>query len=368
MKINEIMLQNETLFSKYATFDKEAIRLKDFTPDIRPNYFRDIDRIIHTKSYARYMDKTQVYVKRNNDHVTTRMLHVQLVSKIARTIGRALSLNQDLIEAIALGHDLGHVPFGHVGESILNKISQKNGEGYFMHNVQSVRDLLVLEDVNLTIQVLDGILCHDGEILKNGLTYKKKTKEEFLNDYELCYKDKNHAKNLVPMTLEGAVVRLSDVIAYIGRDIEDAIELKKLNKETIPSEITTIIGTSNKDIINTLILDIIENSLGKNTIKFSDKTFEAVKELLSFNCQNIYNKASTEEELIMWEEMFNLVFEKNLYFLEHNKTNNNIFNVFLNNLSEEYNKNNSNARKVIDYIAGMTDDFFIDEYNFLKDN
>ena len=119
MKINEIMLQNETLFSKYATFDKEAIRLKDFTPDIRPNYFRDIDRIIHTKSYARYMDKTQVYVKRNNDHVTTRMLHVQLVSKIARTIGRALSLNQDLIEAIALGHDLGHVPFGHVGESIL---------------------------------------------------------------------------------------------------------------------------------------------------------------------------------------------------------------------------------------------------------
>ena len=367
MKVNEIMLQNEKLFSKYATFDKDAIRLKDFTPDIRPNYFRDIDRIIHTKSYARYMNKTQVYVKRNNDHVTTRMLHVQLVSKIARTIGRALSLNQDLIEAIALGHDLGHTPFGHVGESLLDKISQKNGEGYFMHNVQSVRNLLVLEDVNLTIQVLDGILCHDGEILKNGLTYKTKTPKEFLKEYELCYKDKDHAQNLVPMTLEGAVVRLSDVIAYIGRDIEDAVELKRLNKENIPDEITKIIGSSNKDIINTLILDIIENSLNKNIIKFSDKTFAAVQKLLAFNYENIYYKASTKEDLIMWENMFNLVFEKNLSFLEQNKTNNNIYTTFLNKLSNEYNENNTNTRKVIDYIAGMTDAYFIDEYNYLKD-
>ena len=140
--IQEIMLKREQLYSKYATKDKEAIRLKNYTPDIRPNFFRDIDRIIHTESYTRYMDKTQVFSFNDNDNISKRMTHVQLVSKIARTIGRALSLNEDLIEAIALGHDLGHVPFGHEGERILNAISIKYNEGYFNHNVQSVRNLI----------------------------------------------------------------------------------------------------------------------------------------------------------------------------------------------------------------------------------
>ena len=235
MDIKNIMLKYELLYTKYASFDKDAIRLLPYTPDIRPNYFRDIDRIIHSTYYTRYVDKTQVFSFANNDNISKRMLHVQLVSKVARTIGRALSLNEDLIEAISLGHDLGHVPFGHVGEKILNEISEKNNLGYFNHNVQSVRELMILEDdgkgKNITVQVLDGILCHNGEFELIKYKPKKKNIEEFLNDYNNSYKIKNYCRTLVPMTLEGCVVRISDMIAYLGRDIEDAIRLNIIKKE-----------------------------------------------------------------------------------------------------------------------------------------
>ena len=169
MNIKNNMLKYEKNLNKYASKDKDAIRLNPIKEDIRPNYFRDIDRIIHSLSYTRYSDKTQVFSNNENDHISRRIIHVQLVNKIARTIGRALKLNEDLIEAIALGHDLGHVPFGHTGERILNKISIENNEGIFMHNVQSVRTLMHIENKglgrNITIQVLDGILCHNGEKL-----------------------------------------------------------------------------------------------------------------------------------------------------------------------------------------------------------
>lgn len=168
MNIKERMLLRENFYSPFATKDKESIRLIPIEEDIRPNFFRDIDRIIHSTSYTRYMDKTQVFSLKDNDNISKRMVHVQLVSKIARTIGRALSLNEDLIEAAALGHDLGHVPFGHEGERILNKISLKHNEGYFNHNVQSVRELMDIENdgegINLSIQTLDAILCHNGEL------------------------------------------------------------------------------------------------------------------------------------------------------------------------------------------------------------
>lgn len=164
------------------------------------------------------------------------MVHVQLVSKIARTIGRALSLNEDLIEAAALGHDLGHVPFGHEGERILNKISLKHNEGYFNHNVQSVRELMDIENdgegINLSIQTLDAILCHNGELEFKEYHPKKKTTEEFLQDYENCYKIEGYTKTLIPNTLEGCVVRISDIIAYLGRDIEDAERLNLIKKKT----------------------------------------------------------------------------------------------------------------------------------------
>ena len=170
--IREIMLQNENTLGDLATRDADAIRLvdEDLSNDIRGNYFHDIDRIIYSLAYTRYIDKTQVFSNIANDHITKRMIHVQFVSKIARTISRALKLNEDLTEAIALGHDIGHVPFGHLGERYLNEISLRFNEGYFMHNVESVRELMVLEDdgkgKNLCIQTLDGMLCHNGEFLQ----------------------------------------------------------------------------------------------------------------------------------------------------------------------------------------------------------
>ena len=189
MTIEDNMKKHNSNLSKYATLDSEAIYLKeDVTEDIRTPFFRDIDRIIYSLSYTRYMDKTQVFSNNENDQICKRMIHVQFVSKIARTIGRALGLNEDLIEAAALGHDLGHVPFGHVGEHILNKISLENNEGYFRHNIQSVRTLMNLENIgtgkNITVQVLDAIMCHNGEVALGEYYPTKKTKENFLNDYK----------------------------------------------------------------------------------------------------------------------------------------------------------------------------------------
>lgn len=369
--VKENMLKYEKLYNKYATLDKDAIRLEPYEEDIRPNYYRDIDRIIHSSSYTRYMDKTQVFSLNDNDNISKRMVHVQLVSKIARTIGRALSLNEDLIEAIALGHDLGHTPFGHVGERILNEISLKHNEGYFNHNVQSVRELMILENnglgKNICVQVLDGILCHNGELELQEYKPKKKTVEDFLNDYNNCYTKKDYVTTLVPMTLEGCVVRISDIIGYLGRDIEDAEKIGMIEKEDIPESITKVLGNTNKDIVNTIILDIINNSFGKSYIKVSNKVFNAIKELKTFNYTNIYNKCHTKEELDNFELMFNTLYEKLLDILYKEDKKHNIYTNYLNNMAEKYLKNTTKERIVIDYIAGMTDDYFIREYKNYQD-
>lgn len=365
MNIKERMLLRENFYSPYATKDKESIRLIPIEEDIRPNFFRDIDRIIHSTSYTRYMDKTQVFSLKDNDNISKRMVHVQLVSKIARTIGRALSLNEDLIEAAALGHDLGHVPFGHEGERILNKISLKHNEGYFNHNVQSVRELMNIENdgegINLSIQTLDAILCHNGELELKEYHPKKKTTDEFLQDYENCYKIEGYTKTLIPNTLEGCVVRISDIIAYLGRDIEDAERLNLIKKEDLPKEITDIIGSTNKEIVNTLIMDIINNSIDKPYLKMSDNVFEALKKLKKFNYENIYSKANTKEELAEYENMFESLFNHLLKDVKNNNTDSNIYKIFIKNKNEKY-RQNTPERIVIDYIAGMTDDFFLKEY------
>ena len=233
---NNLKREYRTL-SPFACKSSKGIRKNpelEEIPDrinIRPMFFHDADRIIHSNAYSRYIDKTQVFFLFENDHITHRVLHVQLVSKIARVIGRFLRLNEDLIEAIALGHDLGHVPYGHDGERFLNTISVKRGIGFFYHNVQSVRFLMNIEKggrgLNLTLQVLDGILAHNGEIV--NVTYAplyEKDWDSFLKEYEKCYQVRDYYKSLRPMTLEGCVVRVADVIGYIGRDIEDAIEIK----------------------------------------------------------------------------------------------------------------------------------------------
>ena len=370
MNPKEIMLNHEKNFSKYATLDKEAIRLKDFTPDIRPNYFRDIDRIIYSSSYSRYFGKTQVFTMPTNDHISRRSIHVQLVSKIARSIGRALSLNEDLIEAISLGHDLGHTPFGHLGEEFLNEISIKHNEGYFNHNVQSVRNLMFVENngegLNLSIQVLDGILCHNGELELKEYKPKPKTKEDLLNEYQNCYAIKNYTRNLIPMTLEGCVVRISDIIAYLGRDIEDAIKLGFIQKESIPKEITNILGTTNREIVNTIISDIITNSLNKNYLHISDDIFNAIKNLKRFNYENIYNKIYNDTELNEIKSKFEYLYEELLKDLNNKNKDSKIYNTFYKNMNEEYKNNTSNERIVLDYIAGMTDKYFIEEYNYYQ--
>lgn len=365
-KIYENMSKHNLCLSKYACKDEDAIRFKDIAMDYRPPFFRDADKIVYSLGYTRYINKTQVFSNVSNDMVSKRITHVQMVSKIARTIGRALNLNEDLIEAASLGHDLGHVPIGHVGEKILNDISLRNNEGYFNHNVQSVHLLMDIEKggngQNLTIQVLDAILCHNGEILENVYKPEKKSKEQFLNEYKMSYKDKDILKKIRPMTLEGCVVRISDVIAYIGRDIEDAIRMVIISKDLIPSNIALKLGTTNSSIVNTLVSDIIENSIDKNYIKISDELFGVFKELLDFNYRNIYYKSNTEEKIKKYTLMFNKLFELYVEQIEDNKANSDIFEYFLKYKNTEYNSNTS-ARKAIDFIAGMTDNYFIRQYN-----
>lgn len=361
------MLRYESTYSNVATKDKDAIHLKPFEEDIRPAYFRDIDRIIHSLSYTRYIDKTQVFSLTNNDNVSKRIIHVTLVSKLARTIGRALGLNEDLIEAIALGHDLGHVPFGHVGEAILNELSLKYTGTYFNHNVQSVRLLMEVENnglgSNLTLQTLDGILCHNGESCFQRFCPKVKTKEDFLEEYNNCYLTKESVKKLVPMTLEGCVVRICDIVGYIGRDIEDAIRLGVLKTEELPNSITDVLGFDNRSIVNTIILDIIDHSIGKPYIEMSDCIFHALSDLKKFNYEHIYNKANTKEQIEEYRQMFSALFEIYLNQLNNSVNSSDIYQVFLNDMDESYLENNSNERKVIDFIAGMTDDYFIEEYH-----
>lgn len=369
-EVMENMNKHDSNLSEYATRNKDAIRLEEEKPDIRPSFFRDIDRIIYCLSYTRYIDKTQVFSNNDNDNISKRMTHVQMVSKIARTIGRALNLNEDLIEAISLGHDLGHVPFGHVGEAILNRISVEKTGRFFNHNVHSVR---VLKDIeshgkgsNITLQVLDGILCHNGEFVEDQYYPVERTKEQFLDLYEKCYTDSSILKTLRPMTLEGCIVRISDIIAYIGRDIEDAIRLGVLSIDEVPNNIIEVLGSTNREIINTIILDIIGHSLNEPYIKMSSEVYNAVKELKAFNYSHIYNKANSIETIESYETMFRFLFD---YYLKelHNKNNaSDIYQVFLGDMCDKYLINTTDEQKVIDFIAGMTDDYFQNQYNKYK--
>ena len=372
----ESNMKKEESLSEYACKTTQAIRLiseeknrkNEF--NVRPEFFRDADRILHSMAYTRYMDKTQVFAMFNNDLITHRGLHVQFVSKIARTIGRSLRLNEDLIEAIALGHDLGHVPFGHFGERVINNICTKNDLGYFIHNAQSVRVLQELENegegLNVTLQVLDGILCHNGEILEKRYEPDyDKTKEQFLKEYEMCWKEKGFDKKIRAMTLEGCVVRISDVIAYIGRDIEDAIIVKLIKREDIPEEITKVLGNTNSQIIDKLVEDLLLNSYGKPYLEFSEKVFVALKRLLEFNYENIYRNPKKAENEEKSTQIFMMLYEKYMEDLKNKRGD--IYELYYSQMKEDYTKSNKCGKIVVDFMAGMTDKFFIDQFekNFL---
>lgn len=368
LKAKENMLLKEKNLSEYACKSENGIWLKEDEEDIRPIFFRDIDRIIHSSGYARYIDKTQVYSFVQNDHITRRVLHVQLVSKIARTIGRSLRLNEDLIEAMALGHDIGHTPFGHKGESILNEICKEENIGAFCHNAQSVRELQTMEGLNISLQTLDGILAHNGEILINKYTYNpQKTREEFEEELKRTFQTDNYSKQIRPMTLEGCVVRLSDVIAYIGRDIEDAIKVGVITREDIPKEITKILGDTNSNIVDTLIKDVIINSYDKPYLMFSEEVFEKLIKLKDWNYKTIYESDMANKNYEKIDKLFKPLYNKYLEKLPNGEyktlegedfSEKNLYE-FIREMNE--NEDFNIKRAVIDYIAGQTDKFFLNE-------
>ena len=368
----EILDRDESL-SKNACKNKDAIFLKENIEkenEIRPVFFRDADRIMHSFTYTRYIDKTQVFPFTRNDHITHRVLHVQLVSKIARMIGKALNLNEDLIEAIALGHDVGHTPFGHKGEQFLDEICKREQIGCFKHNAQSVRFLKDIEEINLSLQTLDGILAHNGEMIQDKYKPLPKTKEEFLLELKSSFEDESFDKKIVPMTLEGCVVRISDIIAYIWRDIEDAIIVGTIKREDIPEDIVRVLGNNNSIIVDTITKDIIKNSIGKDYISFSKEVFEAMAKLKKWNYENIYTSEDACKNESIIREYFNKLFEVYLRYLEEENDDSNLskknIKEFVEQRSKEYLETTNKKRIVIDYLAGQTDYYFLREceYNF----
>lgn len=365
-ELKKQMLNYEKVLGNNACRSSEAIRENKINEDIRSAYARDTDRIIHTLAFTRYIDKTQVFSEEDNDNISKRMTHVQFVSRTSRTIARALGLNEDLCEAISLGHDIGHTPFGHTGEHILNKISKKYLGYSFAHNLNSVRILRNIENgglgCNLSLQVLDGIMCHNGEMVKSKYTPMKKDMKIFLKEYNDCMYDDKLIKNIRPMTLEGCVVRISDIIGYIGKDIEDAVRLGKFNIKDIPEDIKENLGITNHDIMNSIIIDIIKESHGKSYIQMSDKIYELVIKLKKFNMDNIYLKANNKGNIEEYEEIFNKLFTIYLNAIDIQDKNNDIYLLFLNNMNEIY-LNERKEQQIIDFISGMTDRFIIKQYN-----
>lgn len=371
-RIKKAMLKTEKNLKKYACKSKDAIREYPQDEDIRLEFARDVDKIIHSSCYTRYMSKTQVFIEPLNDHISTRMTHVQYVSKAARTIARALGLNEDLCEAIALGHDVGHTPYGHFGESVLNKISKRYNAGKcFAHNLNSVRMFTLIEkkgySSNLTLQVLDGIMCHNGEFIQEKyIPNKNKTFETLYKEYNECLQDESKIKRLIPMTLEGCVVRISDMIGYIGKDIDDANRLGIFNKELLPENVKKNLGTENTQIMNSIILDVIKNSFNKEYISMSKEVYEAVKTLKKFNYDNIYYNAITDESREEYTKIIETLYGVYSRALNQEDKSNDIYIVYLNNMSEEYLKNNSDSQKIIDYISGMTDNYLQRQYEKYK--
>lgn len=381
-QIYENLKTSQNLLSEYAVKDKQAVRRCDEKFHIaRPNFVKDIERIINSRYFNRYTDKTQVFSLYKNDDISRRALHVQLVSRIARNIGRMLNLNQDLIEAISLGHDLGHAPFGHVGEAFLSEISFKNFGEYFHHNVQSVRILDNILNLNLSVQTLDGILCHNGEKVRgfykpNLLSTEDKTQIIKIYDDKVdsCRKSKSTDK-LIPFTIEGCVVALSDIIAYLGKDRQDTCILGIGNEETF--EENEILGASNSEFIFNLIADIINNSYGEPFIKQSEVFSSALNQERQINFEKIYKRHNETEPFNQIEKMYNDIFEKLYDDLTICDENSPIFKHHINILfknfkkSEEYKekyKTENPHKIVIDYISGMTDDYFLELYKFLFPN
>ncbi|MDD1702123.1 MAG: HD domain-containing protein [Methanoregula sp.] len=359
-------IQREALLSPLASRSADAMRRKNKkAQDIRTPYSRDADRIIHTRAYSRYIDKTQVFYLVENDHITHRVIHVQLVSKIARTIGRSMRLNEDLIEAIALGHDIGHIPYGHFGETCLSYLCEKRGIGKFYHNVQSVRFLDQIEDQDLTMQVLDGILCHNGEADDVRISPKPCPDWQSFDRKVQAHADGNRSG--APMTLEGCVVKFADTIAYIGRDLQDAREVGLVtDPDEIPAECKDTLGTDNRVIIDTLIKDLLENSDAEQEgyVSYSPEVEHALVSLRSFSRDRIYNNPKLTAEREKIKTMYAILFSKYLDDIEADCRPSKIFAEFIESpwVNREYVRSTSPYGLVRDFIAGMTDRYFLKRF------
>lgn len=366
-------IANNTL-PRFGFDDAKAVRRDNGhdNPSVwRPAFVRDIDKIMHCPFYNRYTDKTQVFSLTKNDDISRRALHVQLVSRIARTIGKTLNLNLELIEAIALGHDIGHTPFGHAGERFLDELYSSHTGRHFSHNIHSVRVLDKIFPYNITLQTLDGIAAHNGEL--ECIEYRPRPLESFEEFDELiesCYQDNNNIKKLVPSTLEGCVVRISDIIAYLGKDRQDA-ERAGIIEGNEDFE-NGIIGRNNAEIINNLSVNIIENSYGKDYIKLDEKYFKALSEAKKQNFDVIYRDKKVKQTLDnVIRPMMGEIYERLLDDLLRGKRDSPVFSHHISYVNKAHYKrkepyeNSAPDTIVADYIASMTDDYFIDLHSYL---
>jgi len=358
--------------SPLACLSRDGLRRQpEKRRDYRQPFAQDCDRILHSRCYTRYIDKTQVFSLVDNDHISHRVLHVQIVSRIARTIGRFLRLNEDLIEAIALGHDIGHPPFGHEGERILDTLCREHGLDGFAHNIQSVQFLDRVERKglgwNLCLQVLDGILCHDGEAHATRLA-PLRDKDFISHEREMRQKGRDSLLRLTPMTLEGCVVRMSDTIAYIGRDIEDAIELHLIDRGEIPSACAKELGITNGTIVYTLVTDLISHSRhvrdsasasGRDYIGFGSRISDLLLELKAFNYEHIYHNPAFKPDFMLIRACYRRLFEHYMDKVERGTKEEKDGGGLCPSMSAEYFAMHSSAAIVRDYLSGMTDKFFL---------
>lgn len=361
----------------YRTDDADAVRrnpARDMSPRLhRPPFVRDIDKILNVAPYNRYAGKTQVFSFVRNDDISRRGLHVQLVARTARTIARMLGLNEDLTEAIALGHDLGHTPFGHAGERILNDLYHADTGRFFNHNVHSVRVLDTLYARNVTLQTLDGILCHNGESSQQeflrGETHDFETFDELA---EACSVDQNVIATLRPSTLEGCVVRISDMIAYVGKDRQDAVGVGSLADDGVFSDGS--LGTQNAEIINNLTVDIVEHSYMRDRIAMSEEAFRSLKTAKAENYERIYladEQGDVYKEQI--EPMFAELYETILADLATGDENAPVYKHFIEKIEGQRRLYDESApyrdeephRIAVDYLAGMTDEYFLAAHRFM---
>lgn len=364
----------------YAFKDENVCRRlpsKDKANLWRPAFVRDVEKIMNLPYYNRYSDKTQVFSLYKNDDISRRIQHVQLVSRIARNIGSVLGFNLDLIEAISLGHDMGHTPFGHAGEHKLCELYHEYTNRFFNHNIQSARVLDRIFLSNVSLQTLDGIICHNGEIeQKNYINIPYKEFQEYDRRVEECYCKKEANAELVPATLEACVMRIADIIAYLGKDRQDALKIGLIDKSTSFS--TQKIGATNAQIINNMIVNIIENSYGKPYICLGEDYYDALSLCKQDNYSLIYGN---KEIRTVYEEQINPMMEqmykklrsdmlecnqKSVIFTEHIN--------YIERITKGYSGKNvvNHPYKeepvdsiVVDYISSMTDDYFIDLYKYL---